>query len=593
MSITSSWYANAVIYQADPRLFYDSDGDGWGDLRGLTDRLDYLRGLGATALWILPFYASPFRDGGYDVQDHLAVDPRLGDLADMARLLETADDLGIHVLAELVAQHTSDQHRWFQDARSSRRSPYRDYYVWSDEPVKTGVEQSFPDVEDDVWTWDEEAQQFYRHTFYRFEPDLALDNPRVRDELERIMTFWLRMGVSGFRVDAVPFMVERARAADPTDDGVWLVRDMRDLVTSQHPGAVLLGEVDLAPKAYADYFGDGDGLTMLLDFWLNNHIFLALARQDARPLRYALAEQPDPPVHAQYAQWLRNNDELSLSQLTAAERDEVLAAFAPQKGMQAYGRGIRRRLAPIFGGDVRRVALAHAVLFSLPGPPVLRYGDEIGMGDDLRLKEREATRTPMQWSSGPNAGFSTAAAEDLVMPLIRGEYGPKHVNVYDQQVHPDSLLTKVSAMIRSRLSLRETGLVVPERLEAWSDDGPAHQVHVLRYTLGESTVTMLANLGPDDVEVTLKPEAASNVSGTRDGGINTRGDGPDRQGPDGAATGLLDAIEDTPPIQVRGLVDVLADEPYDPPSGRRPRIALRGYGYRWMRPRDRAVHRPG
>lgn len=590
MSITSSWYANAVVYQVDPRLFYDSDGDGWGDLRGLTDRLDYLRGLGATSLWMLPFYRSPFKDGGYDVEDHLTVDPRLGDLADMARLLETADDLGLHVITELIGQHTSDQHVWFQDARSSRKSKYRDYYVWSDEPVKTGVEQSFPDAEDDVWTWDEEAQQFYRHTFYRFEPDLAIDNPRVRDEIERIMTFWLRLGVSGFRVDAVPFMVERARAADPTDDGLWLVQDMRDLVTSQRPGAVLLGEVDVPAKEYDDYFAGGDGMTMLLDFWVNNHIFLALAREDARPLRYSLAEQPDPPVHAQYAQWLRNNDELSLSQLTADERQEVLDAFAPQKHMQAYGRGIRRRLANLFDGDVRRTALAHAVLFSLPGPPILRYGDEIGMGDDLSLKERESTRTPMQWTSGPNAGFSTAQPEDLVAPLVRGAYGPKHVNVYDQQVDPDSLLSKVSAMLRGRLSLRETGLTVPERLEAFTDDGPAHSVLALRYTLGESTVTMLANLGPDDLEVTLRPETPSNVTGTRDGG--PAGHGPDRVGPNGVRTGLVDAIEDAPPQDGTGLVDVVADAPYEPLTGRKPKIALRGYGYRWLRPRDRAVHRP-
>lgn len=591
MSITSSWYANAVIYQADPRLFYDSDGDGWGDLRGVTDRLDYLRGLGATALWLLPFYESPFKDGGYDVADHLAVAPRLGDLADMARLLETADDLGIHVIVELIAQHTSIEHRWFREARSNRKSLYRDYYVWSDEPVKTGVEQSFPGTESDVWSWDEEAQQFYRHSFYSFEPDLALDNPRVREEVERIMTFWLRLGVSGFRVDAVPFMVERARAADPTDDGQWLVRDLRDLVTSTRPGAVLLGESDVRPKEYEDYFGGGNGLTMLLDFWVNNHIFLALARRDARAIRYALSEQPNPPVHAQYAQWLRNNDELSLSQLSADEKEEVLAAFAPQKRMRAYGRGIRRRLAPILEGDVRRIALAHAVLFSLPGPPVLRYGDEIGMGDDLRLPERWSTRTPMQWTSGPNAGFSMADAADLVAPVISGAYGPRNINAYDQQVQPESLLSKVSSMIRGRLALRETGLAVPERLEAVTDDGPVHSVLALRYTLGESTVTMLANLGPDDVEFTLQPEGESNVSGARDRGPETAGS-PHRVGPDGFIARLVVETGEPPPVDTAGLVDVVADDPYEPLAGRHPRIALRGYGYRWLRPRDRVVHRP-
>ncbi|AEG42852.1 alpha-amylase family protein [Isoptericola variabilis] len=523
MTISPSWYGNAVIYQVDPRLFYDADGDGWGDLPGVIERLPYLRGLGTTAVWLLPFYVSPFRDGGYDVVDHLAVDPRLGDLADVARLLETADDMGIHVIVELVCQHTSDQHRWFQDARSSRTSRYRDYYVWSDEPVKTGVEPMFPEVEDDVWTWDSEAQQFYRHTFYSFEPDLALDNPRVRDELERIMTFWLRLGVSGFRVDAVPYMVERARQADPAEDGQWLVRQMRDVVTRQNAGAVLLGEADV------------------------------------EPLLWALDQQPDPPRHGQYAQWLRNNDELDLERLSDAERAEVLEAFAPQRRMQVYGRGIRRRLAPMLDGDARRIALAHAVLFSLPGPPILRYGDEIGMGDDLARSEREAVRTPMQWTDGRNAGFSQADPDDLVAPVIsHGPYAYTRVNVADQAVHGGSLHNRVGALIRARLGLPETGLVRPEPVEVTGADGrPATSVLALRYAHGSSCVVMLANLADADVEVTLDAD---------------------------------------PPVDA-ALVDVLADQAYDrakPVRGGggavRPRVRLAGYGYRWLRPRDRAVH---
>ncbi|PZR53185.1 glycosidase [Xylanimonas oleitrophica] len=583
MSVRSSWYGNAVIYQADPRLYFDSDGDGWGDLRGMTERLDYLRGLGATALWLLPFYTSPFRDGGYDVADHLAVDPRLGDLADMARLLEAADELGIHVLVELVCQHTSDQHRWFQEARHDRKSPYRDYYVWADEPTATSVEPRFPDVEDGVWTWDEEAQQFYRHTFYSFEPDLALDNPRVRDELERIMTFWLRMGVSGFRVDAVPFMVERAAQApdrpEHGEDGQWLVREMRDVVSSQSSGAVLLGEVDVEPQAYADYFGtrdtgEGDGMTMLLDFWLNNHLFLALARGDASPLVRALEQQPRPPRHAQYAQWLRNNDELDLEQLTEAERHEVLRAFAPTRRMRLYGRGIRRRLAPMLDGDVRRVALAHAVLFSLPGPPVLRYGDEIGMGDDLSLPEREAVRTPMQWTDGPNGGFSQADPGSLAAPVVsEGPYSYENVNVYDQTVRGDSLLSRVGDMIRARLGLRETGLAEPEPVRVTGPgDEEVTTVLALRYVHESSSVIMLANLADEDVEVTLH-------LGPAPAGAGHVGDDGRPEADDGA------------------LVDVLADHPYaratvaSGPDGERcPRVQLSGYGYRWLRPRDHAWH---
>jgi maltose alpha-D-glucosyltransferase/alpha-amylase len=560
-----SWYGNAVVYQVDPRLYYDSDGDGWGDLRGVIERLAYLRGLGTTAIWLLPFFVSPFRDGGYDVVDHLAVDPRLGDLADVARLLETADDMGIHVLVELICQHTSDQHRWFAEARSSRTSPYRDYYVWSDEPVKTGVEQMFPDVEEDVWAWDDEAQQFYRHTFYSFEPDLALENPRVRDELERIMTFWLRLGVSGFRVDAVPYMVERAQQADPSDDGQWLVRRMRDVITQQNSGAVLLGEADVEPKTYADYFGShdsgaGEGLTMLLDFWTNNHLFLAMAREDARPLLWALAQQPDPPRHGQYAQWLRNNDELDLERLSDDERAEVLKAFAPESRMQVYERGIRRRLAPMLDGDTRRIALAYAVLFSLPGPPILRYGDEIGMGDDLARPEREAVRTPMQWTDGTNAGFSLASRDDLAAPVIsRGRHSYRKINVAEQTVRPDSLLNRLGTLIRAHLGVPETGLVRPEPVDVTGADGePVTSVLALRYAHERTTVLLLANLADTDVDATLVAD---------------------------------------PPIDDSVLVDVLTDRAYDratsvsgPGGTRCPRLHLGGYGYRWLRPRDRAVH---
>jgi len=536
------WYRSASVYQIDPSRFWDSDGDGWGDLPGVTARLDHVRGLGATCVWLLPFYASPFRDGGYDVSDHLAVDPRLGDMADVAALLQRADELGLRVLVELVAQHTSDQHRWFQEARHDRRSPYRDYYIWADEPEPTEVSPIFPTVEDSVWAWDGEAQQFYRHVFYSHEPDLALDNPRVRAEMHRIMTFWLRLGVSGFRVDAVPSMVERARAARPDTDGHWLLRDMRAHAWSQQPEAVLLGEVDVEPKQYADYFGDGDRMTMLLNFWANNHLFLALARGDARPLADALRAQPVPPSHASYAHWLRNNDELDLERLSAQERDEVLAAFAPQEEHQAYGRGVRRRLAPMLGGDPRRIALVHALLLSLPGPPVLRYGDEIGMGDDLSQPERLAVRAPMQWSDGVNAGFSAAPAERLVAPVITGgRFGYETVNVYGQTLHGDSLLSLVGNMVRTRSGLRE---IDPHGMTLLDVGAPS--VFAVRYADERTSVVMLANLS--DQAVTARLE----------------GDG------------------------LGGLVDILADHDYAEAAGGPPlSLELAGYGYRWLRPRDR------
>lgn len=532
------WYRNALIYQIDPSLFYDSNDDGCGDLQGITERLDYVRGLGATGIWLMPFYASPFSDAGYDVSDHMAVDPRFGDFADLVGLLERAEELGIHVIIELVVQHTSDRHRWFQEARRDRNSPYRDYYIWSDEPVECDdVVPVFPTVEDSVWTWDKEAGQYYRHMFYHHEPDLNLTNPRVIEEIERIMLFWLRLGVSGFRVDAASHLVKQAGAGNIAD-GYWLLEHMRDFISLRRPEAVLLGEVDVDPAHYPDYFGDGDRLTLLLNFWANNHFFLALARGEAEPLLRSIKEQPEPPHRAQYAIWLRNHDELGLSRLTDTEREEVMQAFAPDPDMRIYERGIRRRLAPMLGGDTRRVAMAHALLFSMPGTPILRYGEEIGMGDDLALPERLAVRTPMQWSNEPNAGFSRAAAESLAAPVIdEGDYAFETLNVYAQTLSRDSLLARTSNMIRTRIGLGEVGR---GECRALQSDVPA--VFAVRHD-GDSTVLMLANMSDQDVTVALADE------------------------------------------DLGEFLDVLADGPYDAPGGSPLRLQLRGYGYRWLRRR--------
>lgn len=531
------WYRNALIYQIDPSLFYDSDDDGCGDLQGITERLDYVRGLGATGIWLMPFYASPFDDAGYDISDHMAVDPRFGDLADLVNLLERAEELGIHVIIELVVQHTSIQHRWFQEARRDRNSPYRDYYIWSDEPVQTDVEPMFPTVEESVWSWDEEAGQYYRHVFYHHEPDLNLTNSRVIEEIERIMGFWLRMGVSGFRVDAASHLVKQAGGGEQKD-GYWVLEHMRDFVGLRRPEAVLLGEVDVEPEHYPDYFGDSSRLTLLLDFWVNNYLFLALARGEARPLMEAIEQQPEPPERARYAIWLRNHDELGLNRLTDAEREEVMRVFAPDPDMRIYERGIRRRLAPMLEGDERRLAMAHALLFSLPGTPILRYGEEIGMGDDLSLPERLSVRTPMQWSDEPNAGFSRAPAERLVAPLIdSGDYSFSKLNVYAQTLRDDSLLAKTSNMMRTRIGLGEIG---SGRCRPVSSDAP--KVFAVRHD-GNSTVLMLANLSAEAVTVQLQDED----------------------------------LED--------FLDVLADGPYDPPVGAPLRLELRGYGYRWLRRR--------
>lgn len=534
----SLWYRNAIIYQIDVSVFRDGNNDGWGDLQGLTAHLEYLRGLGVTCIWLSPFYQSPFRDGGYDITDHLAVDPRFGNLADMVALLEKAEELGIRVMVELVAHHTSDQHRWFQEARRDRNSPYRDYYVWADEPVETDVKPIFPTVEDSVWTWDEEAGQYYRHAFYSHQPDLNIANPAVRTEIEEIMSFWLRLGVSGFRIDAAGHMIDGAKEADPRDDGFWLLNDLRAFATLRRSDAVLLGEVDVPAADYARYFGKGHRLTLVSNFFLNNFLFLALARQQAEPIERALREQPDPPERAQYAVWVRNHDELDLERLSEAEREEVMQRFAPEENMRVYNRGIRRRLPPMLDGDQRRIAQVHALLFSLPGTPILRYGEEIGMGEDLSLKERHAVRTAMQWSDEVNGGFSPADPASLPVPVIReGPFGYGEVNIYDQTLRDDSLLAKTGKMIRARLGMPEIGYGECTVMEVGCPS-----VLALRHELDGQVVFTFANLSDKDVEVKL------------------------------------------PDVEVGELRDMLVDGPY-PPAQTAHTLKLRAYGYRWLRQR--------
>ncbi|CAA9309414.1 MAG: GH13_16 / GH13_36 / GH13 / GH13_23 / GH13_ 17 / GH13_40 / GH13_31 / GH13_29 / GH13_4 / GH13 _35 / GH13_30 / GH13_20 / GH13_21 / GH13_2 / GH13 _34 / GH13_18 [uncultured Lysobacter sp.] len=541
------WHKNSTIYQVDPALFKDGNGDGHGDFIGLRARLDHLRMLGADCLWLNPFYASPFRDGGYDVADHLQVDPRFGDIRDFIAMLERAAQYGIRVLLELVVQHTSDQHLWFQDARHHRRSKYRDYYVWSDEPVDTDFKPAFPDVEPSVWTWDEQAQQFYRHVFYAHEPDLNIANPLVRDEIRGIMGYWLRLGVSGFRVDAAPYMAMQARAADAREDGLWWLNEMKAFAEQRSPRAILMGEADVGVHRYSDFFDEGRRLTWLLDFWLNNHAFLAFARGEAQPLVDAIAGRAPAPGDCSHAGWLRNHDQLDLDQLEPNERDEVLAAFAPEPAMRVYRHGIRRRLAPMFDGDVRRLAMAHALLFSLPGVPILRYGDEIGMGDDLSRPERLAVRTPMQWSNSPNAGFSAAPPDRLVAPVVddRG-YRPADVNVEAQLADPDSLLSHTRRLVLARQGLRE----ITGTSSALQLDAPG--VFGLRYDDAEtgSSALLFTNLGAEDARFALP-------------------------------------CTDTGP-----LVDVLCDRAYPAAAGDPPVIHVAGHGYRWLRTREPLLQTP-
>ncbi len=451
MPIDDLWYKNAVIYCLDVETFQDASGDGIGDMEGLTRRLDYLHGLGVTCIWLQPFYRSPNRDNGYDVADYYSVHEEHGSLGDYVRMMQHARALGMRVIVDLVVSHTSIDHPWFRAARADRRSPYRDWYVWADQRPsnhKDGI--VFPGTQRTNWTWDRSAGQYYFHRFYSHQADLNTWNPHVRAEIKKIMGFWLQLGVSGFRMDAVPFLIEKKGAGIEPQKDYGLLKEMRTFLQWRSGDAILLAEANVPPGESEAYFGDeGDHLQMMLNFPVNQRLFYALASSDIDPLVRALDDTRRKPPNAQWVQFLRSHDELDLGRLTDEQRQKVFDAFAPKPSMQLYERGIRRRLAPMLGDDRRRLEFAFGLLMSLPGTPMLQYGDEIGMGDDLSLPERECARTPMQWTAERHAGFSQART--IVRPAIRqGPFGYPRRNVEEQRRDPQSLLNWQERIIRMR-----------------------------------------------------------------------------------------------------------------------------------------------
>jgi maltose alpha-D-glucosyltransferase/alpha-amylase len=495
------WYKNAILYCLDVKTFADGNGDGIGDFIGLERKLDYLAGLNVDCVWLQPFFPSPMRDNGYDITDYYSVDPRLGTLGEFVEFSRHARENGMRVMIDLVVNHTSIEHPWFQAARRDAQSPYRDWYVWSAEkPPDAEQGMVFPGVQDTTWSWDREAKAYYFHRFYDHQAELNIANPAVRREIERITGFWLQLGVTGFRIDALPFLIElKGTVHEGHADEHGYLRELHHHVRQLCGDACLMAEANLLPEEVPDYFGDGDKIHMSFNFWANQHLFLALARHDATPIREAFDELPPIPHWCQWNNFLRSHDELDLGRLDDSERQEVFAAFGPEPGMQLYERGIRRRLAPMLGNDRRRLELAHSLMLTLPGTPVLRYGDEIGMGDDLSLPDRESVRTPMQWSDAAAGGFSSAEPDRLALPPIAdGEYGYRKVNVEAQRRDPQSLLNWLERALRRRKECPEFGLGACSWIETGRREVLAH-----RCDSGDCAVLALHNLAAKRVRVTL------------------------------------------------------------------------------------------
>jgi maltose alpha-D-glucosyltransferase/alpha-amylase len=495
------WWKNAVVYCVDVATFLDSDGDGIGDLPGLTERVDYLAGIGVSCLWLMPFYPSPRRDDGYDVTDFYGVDGRFGTPGDFVELIRTAADRGIRVIADLVPNHTSIDHPWFQSARAGRDSRYRDFYVWADEkpPEKPG-DVVFPDKETSNWAWDERAEQWYLHRFYSHQPDLNVANAAVRDELAQVIGYWIQQGLAGFRVDAVPFLLEptgmpKGALHDPHE----LLRELRRYMSRRRGDAILLGEVNLDPPQVREFFGDEDELHMAFDFNVNQAMYLALARGDAAPLAAALRARPEIPEDCQWATFARNHDELTLDKLSDAERKEVFAAFGPDPGMQLFGRGLRRRVPTMLDGDQDRIRMVYSLVFSLPGTPVLFYGEEIGMAENLDLEGRVSVRSPMRWSRERHAGFSTAPEGAKLVRAL----GADDVDVAQQRRDSGSLLSWMERLIRRRRESPELGWGRATVLDAGRSAVFAHRCDwagstiVALHNLGARPVTARLELGPE------------------------------------------------------------------------------------------------
>jgi maltose alpha-D-glucosyltransferase/alpha-amylase len=540
---TALWYRKAIFYELYVRAFCDSNGDGHGDLRGATQKLDYLQQLGVDCVWLLPVYPSPLRDDGYDISDYYGIHQQYGVLEDLKEFLEEAHRRGIRVILDLVLNHTSDQHPWFQAARSDPNSPYRDYYVWSDTDQKfKDARIIFIDTEKSNWTWDEKAGQYFWHRFYSTQPDLNFENPRLREEMKNVMRFWLNLGVDGFRADAVPYLFEREGTnCENLPETHAYLKELRSFIDQYYPGRILLCEANQWPEDVFPYFGDNDEFQMGFHFPIMPRIYMSIRQGNVTPLVWIISRTPPISKANQWCIFLRNHDELTLEMVTPEERDWMWKAYAPDPRMR-LNLGIRRRLAPLLDNDRRKIELANSLLFTMPGTPIVYYGDEIGMGDNIWLADRNGVRTPMQWSRGPNAGFSNAAPETLYAPVIETPpYAPAGVNVADQQADPDSLLNFICRLI----AIQKAHLAFGEGEFNWAScDNTAIAAYFRSY---------------EDEERSERILVVQNLSGE-----------------------AQEALISLPPEMPPALVDLLGNEafPVDPDGNLR--LRLEPYAYYWI-----------
>lgn len=495
-----TWYRNAIFYELYPRAFMDANNDGYGDFAGLRQKLDYLQWLGVDCLWLTPVYPSPLRDDGYDIASFYSIAPMYGLMEDLMLTIEAIKARGMRVVMDLVLNHTSDQHPWFIEARKSKTSPFRDYYVWSDTPEKYQEARIiFVDTEKSNWAYNEATGDYYWHRFYSHQPDLNYDNPKVHDEMLNIARFWLNLGIDGFRVDAVPYLYEREGTnCENLPETHAFVKKLRQVVDEEFPGALLLAEANQWAHDLLPYFGTGDEFQMCFHFPVMPRLYMALAKADRTSVVAILNDTPAIPQNCQWATFLRNHDELTLEMVTEEERQFMWDFYAKDLN-QRMNLGIRRRLAPLMDNDRRRIELLHSLLLTLPGAPVLYYGDEIGMGDNIALFDRNGVRTPMQWDNSENGGFSRAPLENLYAPPINdAQFGYTSVNVATQQADTASLLHTVRAMLHTRkgMSCLATGALT------WLETTPISTLCFGR--VDESgKVLALHNLADEEVTITL------------------------------------------------------------------------------------------